>query len=150
MPHPDDLVLSVPAGMSYDSILKHNIYSCPDTSAYSYRDVGLLTPRLASGGMEWIYPIKSIVKANPETLAETDRMDPITKRAIAAYIHDARGASVLDYQGPYRFYLLDRDHRVDLRGRTPITLFEPLGVVYFTYRDLTEGPHQVRPVQFRA
>ena len=59
-------VLSVPAGISKESVEKCLIYECPDTSAYNYKRSLFITFRDSGGGiMDKLYKVEVIISLNP-------------------------------------------------------------------------------------
>ena len=136
------VALSVPAGLSYELILKHRIYSCPES--YQYQALRLITPRTAEGIMEKIFTIRRVHKADPAHLDQA-RLPEDDRSRIAAYIPDARAAGILNADGDFRFYLLDADPAFELSHcpRPPERLD---GVHYFSVEQLTGGTQVVSPI----
>src|SRR5689334_11848642 len=105
-----DLVLSVPAGKTYDLILEHFIYSCPDDSRYAYDDSDLITFRRADGTMERLFKIARVVQAVPMDIHATYGLPVGLQERIAGYISVARNKRVIQDPGqPFRFYILEED-----------------------------------------
>ena len=136
------VAISVPAGLSYELILRHRIYSCPDS--YQYQALRLITPRTAEGFMEKIFTIRRVHKADPAHLDQAQLPEDDRSR-IAAYIPDARSAGILNEDGDFRFYLLDDEPAFDLPHcpRPPERLD---GVHYFSVDRLTGGAPVVSPI----
>jgi hypothetical protein len=134
-------VLSVPAGISYEFLLKHRIYSCPDS--YKYESVRLISPRTAEGVMENIFTIRRILTADPEHLKQANLSDDDRSR-IAAYISDAHPTGILKDDGEFRFYILDAEPTtLKHRPRPPVRLD---GAHYFWTDRLTDGSEVVTPI----
>jgi hypothetical protein len=136
------IVLSVPAGKSYDLVLEHFIYSCP--ISYNYRSTDLITFRTAEGLMEKLFTISRVVKLNPLDIdASFGVPDEILQR-IRGYLGVAQNRGVLDRPGEYRFYLLDEESAICLphqpRARTRLQ-----GAAYFQKCSLLSGERYVNP-----
>jgi hypothetical protein len=142
---PDDpIVLSVPAGFTYDLIQEHLIYSCPDTRAYQYRPTVFLTPRTGNGHMEKLFTVAQIVRLNPLDIRATfDISEEILDR-IRGYLGVAQNKGVLEEPGFYRFYILDADSITPLpHNPQPTTRLQ--GAAYFRKSCLLSGDSYVTP-----
>ena len=82
---PNATVLSVPAGLTYDLVLEHFIYSCPDRVPWTYDPTDLITFRTAEGNMEKLFNIERVVSAIPADIqTRYEIAEPIRDR-IAGY-----------------------------------------------------------------
>jgi hypothetical protein len=143
MPHLDP-VLSVPAGKTYDLILEHFIYSCPDTEPFKHESTNFITFRTAEGKMERIFGILGTVTLNPIDIEATFSIPEDLRDRIKGYVGVARNRGVMKHDGEYRFYILRDDAVVDL-PHTPSTLERLPGPAYFTIDELTRGDQTVTP-----
>lgn len=139
-------VLSVPAGISYELIQKHRIYSCPDS--YNYQSVRLISPRTAEGFMENIFTIRRIHTADPKHLEQAELSDDDRSR-IAAYISDAQPTGILNRSGEFRFnifrfYILDAEPTTLKHCPRPPERLD--GAHYFLIDRLTDGTMVVQPI----
>jgi hypothetical protein len=139
-------VLSVPTGKSFDLVMEHLIYSCPDTPPYAYEQTELITLRTAEDKMEKIFHIKKVVRCPPMDVEATYEIPiPIRKR-LMGYIPVAQHRGILtNPRQPYRFYILDEDGFTRL-PHTPHTATRSKGAVYFTLAELTAGRPIVVPI----
>lgn len=107
-------VLSVPAGKTYDLILTHRIYSCPDLPPWTYPSTQLIAFRTAEGFMEKVFEIAKVVTVNPFDIDSALNLPVSTKSRIKDYIGEASPRGVMAESGNYRFYFLDSTNVVDL------------------------------------
>jgi len=129
----DEVILSVPAGKSYDLILKHKIYSCPDTDRYEYVVTNFMTFRSAEGWMERVFTIIAVHTVNPEFVSEARDLAPDSRNRIIAYCQEATHVGVLKHEGDYRFYFVEAHSALPLK---PSTEPRPPGAAYYYYREL--------------
>ena len=132
----DDLVLSVPAGKTYDLILKHFIYSCPDLPAWFYKPTEFIAFRTAEDYMERIFNIAQVIKVNPLNIATASELSESIRIKIRNYIDDAKPRSVMEKSGNYRFYILHEKDVVKL-PHSPHTKDRLQGAHYFSFKQLT-------------
>ena len=143
---PDETpVLSVPAGRSYDLILEHFIYSCPDTPAYAYDDTELIAFRTAEGHMEKLFRINRIVGFDPRDIEATYDVPQNIRERISGYLTVAANCGILDTTGRYRFYILNEDGVKPL-PHAPRASERLKGAHYFTHAELTAGRVIVTPI----
>src|SRR4051794_11906358 len=105
MPQPD-LVLSVPTGYSYDLVLEHFIYSCPDDTRYQYDDTDWITFRKDDGVMERIFKIDRVVSLAPVDIEATHEVVANLRDRIMGYLSVAHNKKrvIEDPGNRYRFY----------------------------------------------
>src|SRR5258706_9562546 len=142
---PNDTVLSVPAGLTYDLVLEHFIYSCPDRSPWKYDPTDLMTFRTAEGNMEKVFKIERVVSANPADIQTTFQIPEPIRDRITGYIQVAHHTGVMSEPGPYRFYILQEDP--EPLPHAPHTKTRSKGAVYFTRGELTAGNVVVNPLE---
>ncbi len=140
-----EIVLSVPAGRSYDLVMEHAVYSCPDSKNYRYRRTRLITFRTAEGWMEVIYRIAVVHRADPRNLDAARAIPQPARERIRAYLVGAKTRRILVTPGSYRFYLLDENSGCRLSHK-PRTARRLPGDAYFHFGDLTKGDRLVVPV----
>ena len=134
-------VLSVPAGLSYDLVLEHLIYSCPDR--FHYDTTHLITFRTAEGHMEKIFRIDEVHRLNPLDIDATYDVAPDRMARVRGYISVARNRSILTESGSYRFYFVTEERDLP---HLPETAERANGPIYFTAAELMRGTRIVCPI----
>jgi len=143
MPHHDP-VLSVPSGKTYDLILEHFIYSCPNTKTWQYESTNFITFRTAEGNMERIFGISAVFTLNPLDIQAAFAIPEPVRDRINGYIAVAQNRGVMEHDGEYRFYILHEDTVVRL-PHSPHTEQRLKGAAYFTINELSRGVPIVTP-----
>jgi hypothetical protein len=139
----EDIVLSVPAGKSYDLILEHFVYSCPDN--YQYDETRVITFRTAQDRMERLFSIGQVIRLDPRDIDAAFEVPTQIRERIKGYISVAHSRGILEAVGPYRFYILAEDAVVELL-HAPRTRDHLKGAHYFTTAELTSGTELVSPL----
>ncbi|WP_156424447.1 hypothetical protein [Bacillus sp. FJAT-27445] len=132
------IVLSIPAGGTYDIITEHNIHAYPHPR--SYKSDSYVTFRKRGGAMETLYTIQKAAAFDPFN----DTIDPLIKHLdqneklrIKAYIYDRnKGWGFEKPAHPYMFWILKTEKHLTHKPKPPITYG---GHIYFTFADLTTG-----------
>jgi hypothetical protein len=141
----EDLVLSVPAGKSYDLILEHFIYSCPDNKNYQYDETELVTFRTVEGKMEKLFRIARVIRLDPRDVDAAFEVPSDFRERIKGYISVATNRGILQTEGPYRFYILDEEAVSNL-AHAPHARQRLEGDHYFSRAELASGKAVVAPL----
>lgn len=110
----DPIVISVPAGRTYDLIPKHCIYSCPDKASWHFDDEGLIAFRDTQGFMDEYHHITQMVILNPQEVESSLHVPPELRSRIAGYLQDVRPRGAIEELGDFRFYILSVQAPVSL------------------------------------
>jgi hypothetical protein len=135
----------VPAGLSYDLVLEHFIYSCPDRNPWTYKETDLITFRTAEGNMEKLFKIERVVRVIPADIQSMYEVAESIRDRIVGYIQVATHRGVMTEPGAYRFCILEENP--EPLPHAPHTAERRKGAVYFSRGELTAGHTVVTPLR---
>lgn len=135
-------ILSVPAGKTWDIVEKFNVHAHPNKSPYNYKSSIYITFRKSNGGrMNRLYKIDEMFVLNPhdDTFIEEYFVNDVYYRdRVLNYIKDRKAGMGFNYEGSYRFYILNERDYIDLNHEPRPRQNNP-GGRYYKLSELLSG-----------
>lgn len=138
----NDLVLSVPAGGTFDLIEKYHVHAFPNKKSYNYKKTFYITFRQKGGGMmRRVYKIVEKIKMNPHihnSIKSSLETNPMYAGRLKGYITERIKDFGFEQGDEYLFYLLSTEEIIDL-PHLPRPQANNAGPRYYSLSTLTSG-----------